>query len=380
MRYVLAIGGLILVIGALVFIKFSQISMLIGMGKEMQKAGPPPQAVAAVAAKQESWEGTLSAVGTIASMKGVTISNEVPGTVSKIKFESGALVKKGDVLVELDASVERAQVASAGVRKDLALVTATRTRLLVKEGVASKSQLDADESQLKSASAELDVLYAQISRKSVRAPFAGRIGIRDVNIGQYLTPGTALTTLEAIEGAYIDFTLPQQQKVEVGMKVHVTIEGAPELLSEGAVVAIDPSVDATSRSMKLRASVPNKDEKLRPGMFANVSLVLPESGSLVTIPATAVVHASFGDSVFILEEPEGGTDAKGPNGEPVKIARQQFVRLGARRGDFVAVREGVKAGDEVVFAGAFKLRNKAPVFVNNALAAKPELDPRPENH
>ncbi len=380
MRYVIAIGGVLAVIGVLVFIKFSQISMLIGFGKEMEKAGPPPEAVATALTDTQNWEASVDAVGTVASVKGVAISNEVPGTVKKIKFESGAMVKQGDVLVELDTSVEQAQVAAAVVRRDLANVNLKRSKALSKEGVAPQAQVDTDESTLKSAAAELDVLYAQIQKKSIRAPFAGRLGIRNVNIGQYINPGTALTTLEAVEGAYIDFTLPQQQKIEVGMKVRVSFEGAPELATEGTVAAIDSAVDAVSRTSKLRASVPNKDQKLKPGMFANVSLVLPKTESRVTVPATAVVHASYGDSIFVLEAPEGGSDAKGPNGEPVKIAHQKFVRLGDRRGDFVAIVEGAKAGEEVVVAGAFKLRNKASVFVNNELAPKPELNPKPENH
>lgn len=380
MRYVLAIGGLILVVGALVFVKFSQISMLIGFGEAMEKAGPPPEAVATSLAEAQTWEESLSSIGTVTSMKGVTISAETPGVVTKIHFESGALVKAGDVLVDLDASVEHAQVAAAKVRRDLAAVTARRSRALGKEGVAPSSQVDNDDSQLKSAEAELSLLYAQIRRKSVRAPFAGRLGIRTVDLGQYVNPGTAMTTLESVEGAFVDFTLPQQQEVEVGMKVQVTISGAPELSSEGTVVAIDTTVDETSRATKLRASVVDKDDKLRPGMFANVTLLLPSSGSVVVVPTTSVLFAPYGDSVFVVEEIEGGTEAKGPNGEPVFVARQQFVRLGQRRGDFVAVLDGVKAGERIVSAGAFKLRNKATVFLNEELATKPELNPRPENH
>ncbi|NUP07648.1 MAG: efflux RND transporter periplasmic adaptor subunit [Polyangiaceae bacterium] len=380
MRYVVAIAGLLLVIGALVFIKFQQISMLIGFGQAMEKAGPPPEAVATSLADQQAWEQTVSTIGTVTSMKSVTISAETPGVVSKILFESGALVKQGDVLVELDTSVERAQVAQVQVRRDLAAVTARRTRALGKEGVAPSAQVDQDDSQLKSADAELALLYAQIRRKSVRAPFSGKLGIRTVDLGQYINPGTAMTTLESVEGTFVDFTLPQQQAVEVGMKVRVAIDGAPDAAAEGTIAAIDTSVDESSRSIKLRASVPNKDNKLRPGMFANVTVLLPTSGQSVVVPATSIVHAPYGDSVFVIQDVEGGTDAKGPNGEPVLEVRQQFVRVGQRRGDFVAVLDGVKSGEKLVSAGAFKLRNKARIFVNDALAAKSELNPKPENH
>lgn len=379
MRYVYAIGGLLLLIGILGFIKFSQISMLIGMGKKMEKDGPPPEVVVTTVAHAQQWEGTISAVGTIASVKGVPISNDAAGVVSRVRFESGATVKQGDVLVELDTSVEQAQIASAKVRKELAQVTAERTRKLLSTGAEQKSSGDIAESQLKSAIADIDLLQAQIARKVVRAPFKGRLGIRAVNVGQYLNPGTTLTVLEAADGVYVDFTLPQQQAVAIGAKVRVTIEGAPGAGGEGTVVAIDPTVDASSRMMKLRASLADKDDKLRPGMFANVSLVLPPKPSEIVVPLTAVIYASYGSSVFIAEPPAAGGPATSASGEPIKTARQQFVRLGERRGDFVAVLDGVKDNDEIVTEGAFKLRNNARIVIGKP-AMKPELAPHPVNH
>ncbi len=379
MRYVIAIVGLLLVIGGLVFVKFSQISMLIGMGEAMAEAGPPPEAVAAAKATEQDWEVVVASVGTISSVKGVSISTEVPGVVSKLAFDSGAEVKKGDVLVELDSSVERAQLVAAQVRRDLAQTNVKRTRLLVGSGVSTQAQLDAEESQLKSADAELNLLSAQIAKKTVRAPFPGKVGIRSVNLGQYVSPGTPLAVIESVDGAYVDFSLPQQQEVSLGMRVRVSIEGATKLDTEGTVTAIDPNVDPVTRSIKLRANIADKDGKLSPGMFAKVRVVLPKSTKVVTVPLTAVVYASYGDSVFVVEEPGDTPGSAGPNGEPRKVARQQFVRLGERRGDFVAVLDGVKAGEEVVVAGAFKLRNKAGIFLNNDLAPKPEVAPKPEN-
>lgn len=379
MRYVYAIGGLLLLVGILGFIKFSQISMLIGMGKKMEKDGPPPEVVVTTVAHTQQWEGTVSAVGSIASVKGVPISNDAPGVVTRVRFESGAMVNQGDVLVELDTSVEQAQIAAAKVRKELAQVTAERTRKLLSTGAEQKSAGDVAESQLKSAAADIDLLQAQIARKIVRAPFKGRLGIRAVNVGQYLNPGTNLTVLEAADGVYVDFTLPQQQPVAIGAKVRVTIEGAPEANGEGTVVAIDPTIDATSRMLKLRASLPNKDDKLRPGMFANVSLVLPPRPSEIVVPLTAVIYASYGSSVFVAEPLPAGTPATTANGETIKNARQQFVRLGERRGDFVAILDGVKDNDELVTEGAFKLRNNSHIVIGKA-AMKPELAPRPVNH
>lgn len=392
MRYVLAILGLLLVIGGLVYVKFAQISMLIGMGEAMASAGPPPEAVSTTPAALQTWEASLQAVGTVASARGVQISSEVPGVVKKIGFDSGKLVKKGDVLVVLDSRVERAQLASAQVRRDLALTNVKRARTLGAAGAESQAQLDADENALAQATAELEVLRAQIARKTIRAPFTGRLGIRAVNLGQYLNPGTALTTLEAVGGAYVDFELPQryQQEVTTGLPVRVTVEGIADLSASGTISAISPNVDPATRTLELRAEVqhaevqhaekPQAEAELQPGMFVRVEVVLPQERKVVAVPLTSVVYASYGDSVFVLEEPlPDAPPSEAPNGEPVKRARQQFVRLGERRGDFVAVLEGVEPGQVLVSAGAFKLRNNSPVFVNDELAPKAELDPNPVN-
>lgn len=383
MRYLVAGLALLVLVGGLVAVKFTQISSLISMGKQMEKIGPPPEAVGTAMSQEQTWGGSVSAVGTITSFKGVAISNEVPGIVSAIRFESGAKVNSGQVLVELDSKAERAQVASIEARKELATVNLGRTRALVADNAIAKAQLDTDESALKTSSADLGALRAQIDRKVVRAPFSGRLGIRQVNLGQYLNPGTTLTELEAIDMVFVDFSLPQQrlQTVSVGMPVRVTVEGVAGLSAEGTIVAINPTVDATTRAMKIRASVPNKDEKLRPGMFAKVAVVLPEQGRIVAIPASAVVHASYGDSVFVVEDKKdaSGSAVRAPDGKPAKVARQQFVRLGEARGDFVAVADGVRPGQELVTAGAFKLRNGGGVMVNNDIKADPQLAPRPEN-
>jgi membrane fusion protein, multidrug efflux system len=382
MRYVLAILGLLLVIGGLVYVKFAQISMLMGMGEAMAQSGPPPEAVSTAPATLQTWEASLPAVGTVASAKGVQISSEVPGVVKKIGFESGALVKKGDVLVVLDSRVERAQLASAQVRRDLALTNVERARTLGAVGAESQAQLDTDENALAQATAELEVLRAQIARKTIRAPFTGRLGIRAVNLGQYLDPGTAITTLDAVGGAYVDFELPQQHQQEVvtGLPVRVSVEGVPELAVHGKITAISPNVDPSTRTLELRAEVDHEGNELQPGMFVRVEVVLPEQRKVVAVPLTAVVYAPYGDSVFVVEEPlPDAPPSEAPNGEPVLRARQQFVRLGERRGDFVAVLEGVRPGEVLVSAGAFKLRNNAPIYVNNELVLTAELDPNPKN-
>lgn len=383
MRYVKAVGLLVLIVGGLVGIKFSQISMLMQAGKEGAKQGAPPESVSTAVVAEDTWEQILPAVGSVVAAKGVAVSSEAPGVVTAIHFESGALVKAGQVLVELDSSVERAQLASAMARRELAQLSAGRSRQLAQQSVISRSQLDGDEAQLKTSRADLSALQAQIERKTVRAPFSGRLGIRAVNLGQYLNPGTTLTTLESLEVVYVDFSVPQQELADVTPKtpVRVSLSGESGPPFVGVIAAVDPAVDVTTRSVKLRASIPNPKEQLRPGMFVRVAVVLPQRQKVVAAPATAVVHASYGDSVFVVEPQKdaSGAPVLGPDGQPAKMARQQFVRVGAARGDFVALLDGVKAGQELVTAGAFKLRNGSGIAIHNEVQSSFSLTPTPGN-
>jgi membrane fusion protein (multidrug efflux system) len=382
-RYLLPILGLVALIAVLVAINFTQISSLMNMGKEMAKAGPPPETVGTATAQTQAWEATLSAVGSITAAKGVVVSNDAPGVVSHIDFESGAVVRQGQTLVDLDTSVERAQLASSRAKMDLATLTVKRSRALVKSNTISQSQADNDESLLKTTTTDANALSAQIDRKIVRAPFSGRLGIREINLGQYLNSGTRITVLEAIDTVYVDFTLPQQRlaEIKIGMPIRVTIEGADVAPRDGTIAAVDPTIDTTTRTIRVRAAVPNKEETLRPGMFANVSVVLPDQGSLVAVPSTSLVHASYGDSVFVVEDKKDASGAGGapPGDKPAKVARQQFVRVGASRGDFVAIVDGISAGQDIVSAGAFKLRNGSAVTVNNEIKVDPQLSPHPDN-
>jgi len=380
--YLLVAAGLLVVIALQGGIKGAQIGKLIGMGKQFQVMGPPPESVGSAEARTETWETTVSAVGSISSLRSVAVSNEVPGTVSKIRFESGQIAKEGQVLVELDADVERAQMASVDARRDLAVRNAERSRKLAAGNVISKAQLDDIEAQLKTATTDTAALRAQVERKVIRAPFRGRLGIRAVNVGQYLTPGTTVTTLDAMGGTFADFTLPQEElaAVAVGLPVRVTMEGKTEALT-GTISAIDPTVDPTTRNVKVRAAIPELSDMPRPGSFVTVDVIKPTKADVVAVPGTAIVHASYGDSVFVIEDKKPGSPGMDttPDGKTVKIARQQFVRTGAARGDFVAVSKGVTAGQEVVSAGAFKLRNNVPVYVDNTVQAKPQLAPTPPN-
>lgn len=385
MRWVLTILGILAVVGGLVAVKGAQIGRLMAFGKQAQKDGPPPEAVASTRATEQAWAGSLTAVGSVTTAKGVALAPDVPGVVTRILFESGATVKQGQVLVELDTSVERAQLQSAVARRDLAQQNIERTRALAASGTVSPAQLDADEAALRTARTDVEGIEAQIAKKTLRAPFAGRLGMRQVNLGQYLQPGTPVTVLETADAVKVDFTLPQQRlgEVGVGMPVHMRLNDQAADAGEmnGKIAAVDPTVDPVTRSIRLRADVESGMAGLRPGMFVEVEVVLPDKKSLVVVPQTAVVHAPYGDSVFVVEEkkPDSPGIRETKDGKKVMNARQQFVKLGPARGDFVSVVDGVKANEEIVSEGAFKLRNNAPVIVDNTKTLQPKLDPHPEN-
>jgi membrane fusion protein (multidrug efflux system) len=383
-RFIIAALICVLVVAVLAGTKFAQISTLISSGKAAAAAGPPPEAVGTAVATEATWDSVFEAVGSVAAARGVSISAETPGVVRAIRFESGAKVRAGQVLVELDANVERAQLASLKARQELATTNAGRTRYLTETGAYTKSQLETDEAQLKTVTADVGALEAQIERKIIRAPFAGKLGIRSINLGQYVNPGTPITSLESLESVFVDFTIPQQEvaRVPVGAGTRIVLPGThPPQNLEGKVAAVDPSADPTTRAVKLRASVKDDKDQLRPGMFVNVSVLLPEQVKVVSVPSTAILPAPYGDSIYVVEprKDDKGNLVKGPDGKPAKVARQQFVRVGQARGDFVAIQEGLTAGQEVVTQGAFKLRNGAPVMVNNQVKLTPSLTPRPEN-
>lgn len=374
-RYVAVAFALVVVIAALAGVKIKQIKQLIGFGEQMQAAGPPPETVGSAVAEAKTWESTLSAVGSISGVQSVQVAAETPGTVVKVLFDSGDVVKQGQVLVALDSRTESAQIRALESRVALAKTNLARTKQLLDTGAVPRAEFDTASNEVVSAESALASLRAQIGQKTVRAPFAGRTGIRAINVGQYLAPGTMITTLESQGGMFVDFSLPQEDlaTVSAGNKVRIAVRGDVTLI-DGEITAVDPTVDAVTRNIKLRAVVgEGAAGKLRSGMYVTVQVVLPTQTSVVAVPLTAVVHATYGNSVFIIE------DGKSPLGQPNKVARQAFVKLGPARGDFVAIVDGLKAGQTIVSEGAFKLRNGAPVVVNNSVKPKAEIDPHPEN-
>lgn len=374
-RILLALLALVAVVGILGGIKTLQIKRMIAQGKQFS---PPAEPVNTAVVRRETWESILSAVGSLDAVQGVIVSAELPGKVESIEFESGSKVKAGDLLLQQDISAETAQLRAAEATLTLAKIDLDRKRKLLDQRTISRSEYDNSEAQYKQAAAQADSLRAAIKKKIIRAPFDGRLGIRQVNVGQILKEGDAIVSLQTIDPIYANFALPQQQLalVKPGWVVRVTSNALPGPPIEGTITAINPQVDAATRNIQMQATVANRDERLRPGMFVKVAVVLPVSKEVLAIPATAVLYAPYGDSVFIVEDKEDKEAQK--SGQDGKIVRQQFVRLGEKRGDFVAVLSGLEPGQTVVATGAFKLRNGQSVVADNTVAPEFKLMPQPQ--
>jgi len=338
---------------------------------------PPPEAVTTIVVKQEDWQGSLGAIGTVAAINGVTVSADLPGVVRRIAFESGDRVAAGTVLVELDTSQEKAQLAAAEAQLELARLNLDRIRGLRKEGINSQTELDTSEAELKQANSRVAEVAATIERKTIRAPFAGVLGLRQVNLGQYLESGTPIVPLQSLDPIHVNFDVPQQEigRLKAGGEVRVMLEGAADADVEGRIAAVDSVIDQSTRNVKAQAVLRNRKGVLHPGMFVTVRIILAAREAVVSVPASAVSYAPYGDSLFVVE------DIKGENGQPsYKGVSQKFVKLGGARGDQVAVLSGLEAGAEVVTSGVFKLRDKAAVEVNNSVQPPNNPAPKPQDN
>ncbi len=369
-KILLTLFGLFLLVAVIIGIKAWQITDLIAAGKTFQI---PPVSVQVTDASTQEWADQFDAVGTIESVQGVTLANEVPGKVEKIAFESGSMVAAGDVLVELDKASEEAQLRSAMAAAELATLNLNRTRDLRKTSVISQSELDTAESQHKNTAARVEELQWMLQKRTIKAPFAGRLGIRQIREGQFLQAGAPIVSLQSLDPVYVNFSLPQQRlsDLSVGMKVQAKTDALPGRIFEGSLTAIDAEVDALTRNIGLQATIANKDGGLRPGMFVAVSAIAPREKTHTVIPGTAVIFAAYGNSVFVVKE-EPGKD-----GKPHLVCDQKFVRLGSRKGDFVAVEEGLQAGEKVVSAGGFKLHKGAAVVIAEGERPIPSTTPHP---
>ncbi|MEW6668104.1 MAG: efflux RND transporter periplasmic adaptor subunit [Thermodesulfobacteriota bacterium] len=359
-------------IGVLAGIKVLQITRMTAQGSQ----SPPPETVTTATARAESWETVLESVGSLRAVQGVMVTAELSGKVVRIAFGPGSVVQSGALLVQQDTSTEEAQLRSAEAAAALAKINLQRQKELLAKRIVSQSEYDNAEAQYKQTTAQADSIRAVIAKKTIRAPFAGRLGIRLIDLGQHLNEGQEIVSLQSLDPIFVDFLLPQQEigKVAPGLKVRVTTDALPGRVIEGKITAINPQVDAATRNVRVQATVANPQELLRPGMFVNVGVVLPDQKRVLALPATAVLYAPYSDSVFIVEEQK-----KEGSGAPVKVVRQQFARLGEKRGDFVAVVSGLKEGETVVSTGVFKLRNGQEVVVDNRVSPEFKLAPRPEN-
>jgi len=334
----------------------------------------PATTVSSAPVKEENWPPVLSAVGSVSPVQGTIVSTELGGTVSEIGFQNGTVAKKGDLLVKLDASQEEALLRSAEAEVELSRADLERTRALATKKVVSSSDLDAAESKFRRLTAVVDQMQSNIRKKTIVAPFDGQLGIRQVNVGQMINSGQPVVALQSLDPVFADFALPQQHfaKLSAGLEVRVTTDAVPGRVFNGKLTAVNSMVDVATRNVTVQATLENPDHVLRPGMFAKLEVELPEKHKTLVVPGSAISYAPFGDSVFVIEKKK---DEK--TGKELQTIRQQFVRVGEARGDFVAITDGLKPNETIVSTGVFKLRNSMPVTINNDLAPKPQLNPTP---
>jgi membrane fusion protein, multidrug efflux system len=365
----MAIGGLVLLVVLLVGIKAMQIAKMMSSPMQM-----PPTTVSSAVVKEEDWAPTLSSIGSVSAVQGAVVSTELGGVVSKIAFENGSTAKKGDLLMQLDTSAEEAQLHSAEADLALARADVERSRDLAARKVISRADSDSAESKFNRLNAVVDQMRSNIRKKTVVAPFDGQLGIRQVNVGQSIDARLPVVQLTALDPVFVDFSLPEQYLAQLsnGLDVNVRVDALPDHDFKGKLTAVNSMVDSVTRNVTAQATLQNPEHTLRPGMFAKVEVVLPAKGKALVIPGSAVSYAPFGDSVYVIEKKK---DPK--SGKESQVLRQQFVRIGEARGDFVSVTQGLKGGETIVSTGVFKLRNGMTVTINNDLAPKPQEKPNP---
>ena len=370
----LTIVGLVVVIGIIAAVKTFQIQDLIEAGSSRSM---PPTAITAATVESAQWETTIRSIGTLEAAQGVVVTADIPGRVASLYFDGGERVSAGALLLKQETSTEDAQLSAAASDLDLAQSNLDRVSRLYRSRVVSRAEFDAAQSQASAAQAQLDNITASLSKKQITAPFDGRLGLRLVNIGQDLSQGVAIVSLQALDPMRVNFSLPQKALAQIqdGLKVRVTSNAVPDRIFNGNITAINTEIDTQTRTVRTQATLQVKADdgsqelpSLLPGMFANVEVVLPETKSVLMIPLSAVSFATYGDSVFVLENNENDQLS----------ARQQFVQLGERRGDFVEVSKGLEEGQTVANDGVFKLRNGATVSIKEG-GSEPSLNPQPDN-
>jgi len=372
-KLLIASIGVAILIGTIVYIKLDQFS---AMEEATANMVMPPTVVTAQTVNEAQWEEIIPATGSVSALQGVTVSAEEGGRITQILFESSDDVEAGQVLIQLDTASEKSQLASAIAAEELARNELSRQKKLLAKNMTSDEALDRAEAQLKDSAAQVGVIKALIDKKTVRAPFSGRLGFRQVDLGQIVSVGDPIVTLQSLDPVYVDFSVPQQKLslLKNNMDVRIKSDAHPETIFHGKIAHIDLGIDPITRNVQVQALAENTDENLRVGMFVNVELVLPQKRAVLPVPATAVLYASFGNSVFVIDEQKNEE-----SGEKELVLRQQFVTLGLARGDYIDVSDGLKAGETIVTSGVFKLATGTKVVIDNTLAPKTRLDPKPSD-
>lgn len=327
----------------------------------------PPVYVSTIKAEQKTWHPYLSAIGTLKASSGVDVNSQVNGQILSIDFPSGGHVKQGDLLVQLNDEVDQQALLRDEAKLRLDQVDYDRKQLLIKQNAVARSAVDAAKASYLQSQAAVESDKVMIAQKKIRAPFAGKIGIRQVNVGQYITTGTAIVSLQALEPLYVDFSLPEQNLplLHKDQKVTINVDAYPTQIFEGKISAINAAIDVNTRSIAVRATIPNQNEKLYPGLFADVKVMLPDENNVITVPQTAISYSLYGDSIYVIDD-----QGKDKQGQPILIATQKYIKVGDRRANLVAILEGIKVGDTVVTSGQIKLHPNSRVTVNNNIEMK----------
>ncbi len=373
-RMVIMLVAVALVLGGIFGFQAFKASMI---KKFMSQMSAPPQTVSTAKAAYAQWQSSIQAVGSLRAVKGADLSLEAAGTIDSITFESGDDVEAGKVLLKLRSDDDAAKLASLQATAALDRITYDRDLKQAKIQAVSQATLDTDAANLKNAEAQVAEQQAVLDKKTLRAPFAGHLGIRAVDLGQYLSVGTTVVTLQALDPIYLDFFVPQQavDQVRLHQSLDVKIDAYPKDVFVGEISAINPRVDSGSRNVQVRATLHNADHRLLPGMYATADIQVGQPERYITLPQTAITYSPYGDSVYVVDD-----KGAGPDGKPQLVARQTFVTTGATRGDQVAALTGVKEDETVVVAGQIKLHNGSTVLINNSIMPTADAAPLPVDH
>ncbi len=351
--------------------------MMAGMPK------PSPSVVTAITAQRASWQPQLNSVGTLVAVHGVDLSSEISGLVREVKFKSGDDVEAGSVLVQLNADSDMAQLKALQTAVDLATTVLKRDQAQFAVQAISQAQLDNDKADLKNKMALVDQQAAIVAKKTIRAPFAGRLGIASINPGQYLNPGDKIVTLQTIDPIHVDFYLPQRQigQVSTGQQVNLTSDAFPDKVFHGTITAINPKIDPASRNVQVEATIANSKRELLPGMFTNVTVDAGQVQNYLTLPQTVITYNPYGSTVFVIQKAQAKKDDKG-NLQPAQglEAQQVLIMTGETRGDQVAILSGIKEGQQIITSGQIKLKNGSPVVIDNSVQPANDQNPTPQEH